>query len=88
MQPLQLTFHSDPGHGWLEVPKVIVHGLGKQICAAISFYSYQDERNLYLEEDCDAPLIFNELKKTFTITEKCVSYDDEAPIRKFKRVNC
>lgn len=47
------TFHTDPGHGWLEVPAADVRALGVRV----SRYSFRsrDCRTLYLEEDCDAP---------------------------------
>ena len=47
------TFHTDPGHGWLEVPAADVRALGVKV----SRYSYRsrDGRTVYLEEDCDAP---------------------------------
>ena len=50
------TFHNDPGHGWLEVPREEAIAAG--ILNRISEYSYQsrDGRTLYLEEDCDAAL--------------------------------
>lgn len=47
---MKLRFISDPGHGWLEVPRADVERSG----AAISAYSYQHDRMVYLEEDCDA----------------------------------
>lgn len=47
-----LTYHSDPGHGWLEVPRDDLTALG--IKHEISACSYQDEANAYLEEDVDA----------------------------------
>ena len=50
MKPIY-TFHSDPGHAWLEVP------LGDALnVPGISPYSYIDvvNRKAYLEEDCDA----------------------------------
>ena len=47
-----LTYHSDPGHGWLEVPRDDLTALG--IADEISPCSYQDEANAYLEEDVDA----------------------------------
>ena len=50
----KFVFHSDPGHGWLQVPKKLIRELG--IGKEISSYSYQDEDFLYLEEDCDAVL--------------------------------
>lgn len=44
-------FFSDPGHGWLEVPKKELAELG--IAEKISAYSYQSRQMAYLEEDCD-----------------------------------
>ena len=46
-------FFSDPGHGWLEVPRAEVVASGAQI----SRYSYYDPHTdmAYLEEDCDQP---------------------------------
>ena len=46
------TFHTDPGHGWVEVPLQVIQEL--DINKDISSYSYTDGRNVYLEEDCDA----------------------------------
>lgn len=49
---LDLTFFSDPGHGWLQVPKTKL--LELNIHNMISGYSYEDRfGNAYLEEDCD-----------------------------------
>ncbi len=47
-----LTFHNDPGHGWLEVPLADISTLG--VADDITACSYQDETNAYLEEDLDA----------------------------------
>ena len=44
-------FISDPGHGWLEVPRAELDSLG--IAHKISEYSYQKGELAYLEEDCD-----------------------------------
>jgi len=46
-----LTFISDPGHGWLRVPLVDIAALGLE--TAISNYSFIDGHYAYLEEDCD-----------------------------------
>lgn len=48
-----IVFHSDAGHGWLEVPRKLVKALG--IEAEISSFSYQKHGTVYLEEDSDAP---------------------------------
>jgi hypothetical protein len=45
------TFYSDPGHGWLAVPRNLLHELG--IADEISPYSYQRMETVFLEEDCD-----------------------------------
>jgi hypothetical protein len=49
----QLTFVSDPGHGWLRVPLADIARIG--IADSISCYSFIDVSNsvAYLEEDCD-----------------------------------
>jgi hypothetical protein len=44
-------FITDPGHGWLEVPRAELDSLG--ITHKISAYSYQRGELAYLEEDCD-----------------------------------
>lgn len=49
-----LTFHADPGHGWLAVPHQVLAELG-QSDADYSPYSYRDAEAVYLEEDGDAP---------------------------------
>lgn len=57
----QLTFHSDPGHGWLAVPWKIfwdVQGIA-------SAYSYVNKEYVFLEEDCDAYPIVEKITKKF-----------------------
>tara|TARA_R110000796_G_C14502408_1_gene429017 strand:- start:719 stop:1033 length:315 start_codon:yes stop_codon:yes gene_type:complete len=51
------VFYSDPGHGWLEVPRAWLDLLGLQ--DKISPYSYKTDRYAYLEEDCDAGVFIN-----------------------------
>ena len=53
------TYHTDPGHGWIEVPKDLATALG--FVKDISSYSYHDQDNYYLEEDGDAGLLFDAL---------------------------
>jgi hypothetical protein len=47
----EFYFYTDPGHGWLEVPRALLHELG--IAEKISAYSYQRGETVFLEEDCD-----------------------------------
>src|SRR5208283_3098652 len=55
-----LTFHTDAGHGWLQVPRKALFDLG--IAASISRYSYVKGDFAFLEEDCDAPKYLAALK--------------------------
>lgn len=57
---MRLTFHSDPGHGWLQAPRALVDQMGIQ--DEISSCSYQRADQVYLEEDCDAGLLMEALK--------------------------
>lgn len=54
-------FYSDPGHGWLKVPRKLLQELG--IDDEISSYSYQRSDYVYIEEDCDL-CSFNAAMKT------------------------
>lgn len=45
------NFYSDPGHGWLAVPRSLLAELG--IEDEITPYSYQRLDEVFLEEDCD-----------------------------------
>lgn len=77
------TFHSDVGHGWLEVAMRIVYELGIEV----SQYSYMRDNKYFLEEDCDAPRLLKALKAKdirFKIVTKNVDY--ESPIRGYDRV--
>lgn len=82
-----LTFHVDPGHGWLEVPLTDLHNA--RCMHLISSYSYMDRQNAYLEEDCDAPRYLDALttatgrpwRETITLRE---SYRENTPIRQMR----
>lgn len=50
----EYNFYTDPGHGWLEVPRAELKALG--ILSKVSGYSYQKGNMVYLEEDCDLSL--------------------------------
>lgn len=49
--------HTDPGHGWLEVPVSHLQELGLQM-ADFTRYSYRKGDVVYLEEDCDLALFW------------------------------
>jgi len=62
MTTVEFTYHQDPGHGWVEVPVSIIKQYN--IVDKISVFSYYDSKRklVYLEEDCDADLIWKALK--------------------------
>lgn len=80
--PLCLTFHTDPGHGWLEVPKSMVP---PELKGKISRYSYQDDNNYYLEEDCDAAPVLDFLKLYYQVSTTEKHHPNEAPMRGYRR---
>lgn len=76
----------DNGHAWLEVPesKLLLAG----IAGKVSSYSYIDtrSRNIYLEEDCDAPLYLQATATTARDYDELV-IDGMAWVRNLPRVN-
>jgi hypothetical protein len=61
----KFDFLSDPGHGWIKVPRALINSLG--IAANISRYSYQRGEFAYLEEDRDLSVFFNAYRERFGI---------------------
>lgn len=77
---MELTFYSDSGHGWLEVPVQHV----KRLRVKVSRFSYKHDGMAYLEEDQDAGVFLAALDKageSYKIHE--VSIDGEAVIRTY-----
>ena len=63
-------FYCDPGHGWMAVKVQELHELG--IMFKISSYSYLRGKTAYLEEDCDARMIYSALDfANITYDEDC-----------------
>ena len=58
---MQITYHTDSGHGWLQTSNSLIAELG--IEDKISSYSYKDFTAVYLEEDMDAGTFIDALKK-------------------------
>jgi len=63
------TFHTDPGHGWLEVP--ISELIELDIERRISCYSYVNKDTAYLEEDCDAGVFIKAYEKKHGSRPEC-----------------
>lgn len=61
LEKRNLTFTSDPGHGWLSVSLKDIVALG--IKDKISSCSYMTLTRAYLEEDCDASVFINAAKE-------------------------
>ena len=76
------TFHTDPGHGWLEVPCSLLIKLG--ISDDITSFSYINGASAFLEEDCDAATFMRAYKDMSgglpLIDEK---YLEESPVRSY-----
>ncbi len=78
-------FHTDSGHGWLEVPKQEVSSLGVKP----SHYSYQDAANFYLEEDCDLTAFMQAYQKKFggsPTIDFLHQVNGDHPIRRYEKV--
>jgi hypothetical protein len=67
---MQKTFDfiSDPGHGWVKVPKTMLADL--LISQEITRYSYQRDAFAYLEEDLDATTFHQAYEKCFGFPPK------------------
>lgn len=63
------TFHTDPGHGWLEV-STLEFPTAKQHASS---FSYVSGTTVYLEEDCDATAFLNTLTEKYTLETRNVS---------------
>lgn len=80
------TFHTDPGHGWLEVPAAEL--IKAQLMPSdFSAYSYIRGTTVFLEEDCDAAIFIRSYEAhvgPFKAAEKHTEY--EHWIRQLKRI--
>ena len=61
-------FISDPGHGWVKVPFLMLWDLG--IVEKITEYSYARGNYVYLEEDLDATTFHQAYEKCFGFPPK------------------
>ena len=82
---LIMTFYTDSGHGWLEVPRSIL--LESGVADKISHYSYQttNRKKVYLEEDCDCSLFIDAMKAKGFEFEFKDSYSEDTFVRRLPR---
>jgi hypothetical protein len=80
---ITLNYHTDPSHGWLECNRELISSTG--IADAISQYSYQRGNNVYLEEDCDMPLLLNALRARSIGVVVNDLYQEDSPVRGYAR---
>jgi hypothetical protein len=59
MKTFTIIVYSDAGHAWGKVKRQVLVNLG--LADKVSTYSYQYKDNVYLEEDCDLPLLCSTL---------------------------
>ena len=86
MPHMRLTFHTDPGHGWLFVSHLQLQTLGLSI-KSFTEYSYRDADGVYAEEDFDAGTVLKAHEKMFG-EQPHVDYkthNDSAPFRRYAR---
>lgn len=80
----EYIFHTDAGHGWLEVDKDELELFG--IADKVSSYSYKQGNKVYLEEDCDAGLLINALEnKGLSFSYRTINVNGDSVIRTFER---
>ena len=83
---IELAFISDSGHAWLKVSKDLFNRTNRKI-RHISCYSYEDDKNYYLEEYVDSTNYIQNLKELnfrFNISE--IDDGEYSSIRDLKRV--
>ena len=86
MDTQSFTFHTDPGHGWLEVSKSQLETVGLGV-DQISGYSYRNGDTLYLEEDCDAGLFLARYKVKYGKLPECLDrYAEDSFVRNLPHV--
>lgn len=59
MTTVTFTFHTDPGHGWLQVETSMIRALALTGISTCSYIDGAAHLIAFLEEDCDAALFMN-----------------------------
>lgn len=78
------NFHTDPGHGWIEVPMSELERLG--IASKISPYSYRKDATAFLEEDCDFATFYQAKEELGELVEyKTIHTNSDSFVRRLQR---
>jgi hypothetical protein len=82
---MKIKLYSDPGHAWGAVKRNVLENLG--LLDKISSFSYQKGNTVYLEEDCDLPVLVTRLALDGVVIDYVYrpSYDKRSPIRSYPR---
>lgn len=79
-----ITVYTDPGHSWGKLKRDVLYSLN--VAHLISEYSYQYGDNVYLEEDCDLPIVMAALESTgAAIVFREKHSNTESKIRSYER---
>ena len=78
---MRIYHRTDPGHGWLSVPRTMLEAL--EITNQISHSSYQHGNRVYLEEDCDAAVFVDAARARGLTIEIVTTYAQRTPIRSY-----
>lgn len=85
---IKINYHTDPGHGWLEVPFELVFRLGIETKISSCSYVSKNRRAFFLEEDCDAGLFDSAMKSQgidYEVNE--IYHNNDAPCKRLNHVN-
>jgi len=83
IKKIEITRHADLGHSWGEVPLEL---LSKKIRQQISLYSYRKRDTVFLEEDCDLPLVVDYFKSEgVEVSFNWVHTNLDSPCRSYPR---
>ena len=83
---IKIKYYQDPGHGWFAVKRDLLIHLGVE--RYVSQYSHTRGKTAYLEEDCDASLLFKALQDRGLRYEIVDCFTEKSsPIRSYDRYN-
>ena len=80
---MKLRYISDPGHGWLEVPRAMLTALDIQ--DRITDYSYLRGSMAYLEEDVDMSTFLQAARSVGLELEIVEVYQEHTHIRNYQQ---